>query len=267
MNFNNNIHSSVPLYPVQKIGSLWQCMLLKIQRDSCKHLFSEQAHLDIHQHSNIRRRKKKKGKATEQRTTPRHHKILHFVSSTLTHAILGFPFFFSLFVASSLNLWGWWLMWSDCHLLRQPSHYCLLLPHQLSSRKLRPYLRLHHLHGWWSHHAWQWSLTLTGLWQLSHQCILWDLSFFSFFLSSLGFCLLAILDSAFPNSIESRKHTHQKKTGHGYKKQRFFILTNVSSSGKIHAYICLNYLILTQKKQRKKKKHTRRRQWLPLNFQ
>ena len=26
----------------------------------------------------------------------------------LTHSSLGFPFHFSLFVASSLNLWGWW---------------------------------------------------------------------------------------------------------------------------------------------------------------
>ena len=37
----------------------------------------------------------------------------------LTHSSLGFPFHFSLFVASSLNLWGWWHVLSDCHLLRQ----------------------------------------------------------------------------------------------------------------------------------------------------
>ena len=39
----------------------------------------------------------------------------------LTHSSLGFPFHFSLFVASSVNLWGWWHVWSDCHLLRQSS--------------------------------------------------------------------------------------------------------------------------------------------------
>ena len=32
---------------------------------------------------------------------------------------------------------------------------------------------LHHLHGWQSHLAWQWSPTLTGLWWLSCQCALW----------------------------------------------------------------------------------------------
>ena len=70
MNFNNNIHSSLPLYPVQKIGSLWQCTLLKIQRDSCKNIFSEQVHLDIHQHSNIRRRKRK-GKSNRPKNNPK----------------------------------------------------------------------------------------------------------------------------------------------------------------------------------------------------
>ena len=162
MNFSNNIHSSVPLYPVQTIGSLWQCTLSKVQRDSRKNQFSEQVlciHLYIHQHSNIRRRKRK-GKSNRTKNnskTPQNptcSAVLHFVSSTLTQAILGFPLFFSHLVASSLNLWWWWLVWSDCHLLRQPSPYCLLFPPQLSSRKLRPYLRLHCLHGWWSHHAW-----------------------------------------------------------------------------------------------------------------
>ena len=38
-----------------------------------------------------------------------------------THSSLGFPFHFSLFVASSFNLCRWWYMWSDCHLLRQSS--------------------------------------------------------------------------------------------------------------------------------------------------
>ena len=43
----------------------------------------------------------------------------------LMHSSLGFPFHF--FVASSLNLWGWWHVWSDCHLLRQSSgeHGCM----------------------------------------------------------------------------------------------------------------------------------------------
>ena len=31
------------------------------------------------------------------------------------------PFHFSLFLASSLNLWGWWHVWFDCHLLWQSS--------------------------------------------------------------------------------------------------------------------------------------------------
>ena len=38
-----------------------------------------------------------------------------------THSSLDFPLHSSLFVANSLNLWGWWHMWSDCHLLRQSS--------------------------------------------------------------------------------------------------------------------------------------------------
>ena len=37
------------------------------------------------------------------------------------HFCMGFPFHFSLFVASWLNLWRWWHVWSDCHLLRQSS--------------------------------------------------------------------------------------------------------------------------------------------------
>ena len=31
-----------------------------------------------------------------------------------THSSQGFPFHFLLFAASSLNLWGWWHVWSDC---------------------------------------------------------------------------------------------------------------------------------------------------------
>ena len=33
----------------------------------------------------------------------------------LTHSSPGLSFHFSLFVASSLNLWGWWHVLSDCH--------------------------------------------------------------------------------------------------------------------------------------------------------
>ena len=33
-----------------------------------------------------------------------------------TYSCLGFPFHFSLFVASSFNMWGWWHVWPDCHL-------------------------------------------------------------------------------------------------------------------------------------------------------
>ena len=39
----------------------------------------------------------------------------------LTHSSLGFPFHFALFVTSSLNLCGWWHVWSKCQLLRQSS--------------------------------------------------------------------------------------------------------------------------------------------------
>ena len=60
------------------------------------------------------------------------HSLRHVQGSTPTgvfegiyrpwiHCTLDFPFHFSLFVASSLNLWGWWHVWSDCHLLRQSS--------------------------------------------------------------------------------------------------------------------------------------------------
>ena len=90
----------------------------------------------------------------------------------LTHSSLGFPFHFSFFVASSLNLWGWWHVWSvtpwgnpvdgrgDCfHLHCQDGGWdcksCTVF------------------NGWWLHLAWQWSPTMTGLWWLSHQCTLW----------------------------------------------------------------------------------------------
>ena len=38
-----------------------------------------------------------------------------------THFSLGFPFHYSLFVATSWNLWGWRHVRSDCHFLRQSS--------------------------------------------------------------------------------------------------------------------------------------------------
>ena len=82
----------------------------------------------------------------------------------LTHSSRGFPFHFSLFVANSLNLWGQWHVWSDCHFLRQSSgRHGLLLSPPLSSWRLGLY-RLHCLHGRQSQLAWQWSPTLTDLW-------------------------------------------------------------------------------------------------------
>ena len=68
------------------------------------------------------------------------------------------------------------------------------------------------LHGWWSHLAWQWSLTLTGLWWLSRQCTLWGLAvccccFLEWKTWSLTlFCLMAILDIAFPSFIKGVFH-------------------------------------------------------------
>ena len=57
-----------------------------------------------------------------------------------THASLDFPFHVLYFVASSLNLWGWWHVWFDCHLFRQSSGgHGWLLPPPLSSWRLRPY--------------------------------------------------------------------------------------------------------------------------------
>ena len=128
----------------------------------------------------------------------------------LTHSSLGFPFHFSLFVASSLNLWRWWRVFFDCHHLRQSSGgHGWLLPPPLSSWRLRQY-RLHCLYGWWSHLAWQWSPTLTGLWWLSHQCTLWDLAVCCFVeweaWSLTSFCLLAILDGVFPSTLAGVSH-------------------------------------------------------------
>ena len=91
------------------------------------------------------------------------------VCRTLVHASLGFPFRLSLFVASSLNLWRWWHLRSDCHPLRQSrGRHMSPLPPPLESWRLRTY-RLHCFPGWWSRLAWQWSPTLTGLWWL-----IWD---------------------------------------------------------------------------------------------
>ena len=36
-----------------------------------------------------------------------------------THSSLGFPFHFSPFVASSLNLWGWWHVWSPLETIQR----------------------------------------------------------------------------------------------------------------------------------------------------
>ena len=94
-----------------------------------------------------------------------------------THCVLGLPFHVSLFVVSSLNLWGWWHMWSDCHLEAVSIEHGWLLPLPLSSRRLRLY-RLHCLHEWWLQLVWQWSPTLSGLWWLSQQGALWGLAVF-----------------------------------------------------------------------------------------
>ena len=87
-----------------------------------------------------------------------------------------------------------------CRLLRQSSGgHKWLLPPPLWSWRLRQY-RLHCLHGQLSPLAW--SPTLTGLWWLSHQCTLGGLTVYCFLKweawSLTLFCLLAILDSAFP---------------------------------------------------------------------
>ena len=117
--------------------------------------------------------------------------------------VWALPFHRLHFMASSLN--HWWHVWSDCHLLRQSSRgHGWLLPTVLLSWRLRP-CRLHCLHGWWSHPAWQWSPTLTGLWRLSHQCTLWGLVVWCFLdweaWSLTPFCLLAIFYSAFPSFL------------------------------------------------------------------
>ena len=96
--------------------------------------------------------------------------------STIDTFQSGLPIHFSFFAASPLNIWGWWHVWSNCHILKQSSGWeGELLPPPLSSWRLRPY-GLHGLYRWCSHLAWQWSPTLTGLWWLSHQCTLWGLA-------------------------------------------------------------------------------------------
>jgi len=69
------------------------------------------------------------------------------VSASHSTSGLSFPHHFSIFVASSLNLWGWWHEWSGCYLLR-PSSWGQewLLPPPLSSWRLRPYRMSCHLH-------------------------------------------------------------------------------------------------------------------------
>ena len=124
-----------------------------------------------------------------------------------THFSLGFPFHFSLFVVISLNLWRWWHVWSDFHLLRQSSGgHGWLLPPPLSSWRLRPYrLRCLQGWGWWSHLAWKWDPTrlVFGDWAISVHFEV--LRFAVFFNEKLDlwvcFSLLAILDSAFPSFL------------------------------------------------------------------
>ena len=86
---------------------------------------------------------------------------------------------------------------------------CWLLPPPLPNWQSRPY-RLHCLHGWWSHLAWQWSPILTGLWWLSHQCTLWGpvvCCFFEWETWSLTlFCLRAILNSTCPSFLAGVSH-------------------------------------------------------------
>ena len=73
---------------------------------------------------------------------------------------------------------------------------------------------LHSVYGWWSHLAWQLSPILTGLWWLNHQCTLWDLVVCCL-LSRLGsltpFCLLAILNGAYPSFLARVSHIHSHK--------------------------------------------------------
>lgn len=51
---------------------------------------------------------------------------------------LDFPVRCSLFATSSLNLWGWWHRWYDCHRSRQLREHVWLLFFPLSSWRLRP---------------------------------------------------------------------------------------------------------------------------------
>ena len=112
-------------------------------------------------------------------------------------------FQFSVLVASSLTLWGWWHMWSDCRLLRQSSTWviaptstvkldctgCIIFMHGSGTLPdtvtVKP-------HPYWS------------LW-LNHQCAPRDLAVCCFLeweaWSLIPFCLLAILNSAFPSFL------------------------------------------------------------------
>ena len=72
----------------------------------------------------------------------------------------GFRFHISFSVASSRSLWGWWPVWPDFYLSRRSSGgRGWQLPSPFSNWRFRSH-RLHCLHGWWSHLAWQWSLKL-----------------------------------------------------------------------------------------------------------
>ena len=112
-------------------------------------------------------------------------------------------FQFSVLVASSLTLWGWWHMWSDCRLLRQSSTWVTA---PTSTVKLDCIGCIVFMHGSGTlpdtvtvkpHPDW-------SLW-LNHQCTPRDLAVCCFLeweaWSLIPFCLLAILKSAFPSFL------------------------------------------------------------------
>ena len=70
------------------------------------------------------------------------------VVGPLTHASAGFQLYYSRFLTSLFSLWRWGPVWADCSLWNSSSmDDCV-----------------HLLYEWWSHLAWQWNPTLTGLW-------------------------------------------------------------------------------------------------------
>ena len=80
-----------------------------------------------------------------------------------------FPLYFSSVVASSLNMLGWWHVWSDCYLLNNPWEGlcdCFHLHYQAVVETVLAALSLCMVHL-----AWQWSPPLAGLcdWAISVQ--------------------------------------------------------------------------------------------------